>query len=122
MGTETPLNHFDPTLQYLLKSLKLKIILRKNDPLLFQINFAKLFYIMRLNQESLKYRAEILKYLGIVLCVPVGTSILLLLTNINYIFPFRLFTISLPLALLGVQCIYRGMHILDKYWLEIKDL
>jgi hypothetical protein len=67
MGTETPLNHFDPTFQYLLKSLKLKIILRKNDPLLFQINFAKLFYIMRLNQESLKYRAEILKYLGIVL-------------------------------------------------------
>jgi hypothetical protein len=71
---------------------------------------------MRLNQESLKYRAEILKYLGIVLCVPVGTSILFLLTNMNYIFPFRL------LALLGVQCIYRGMHILDKYWLEIKDL
>ena len=57
MGTETPLNHFDPTLQYLLKSLKLKIILRKNDPLLFNINFAKLFYIMRLNQESLKYQA-----------------------------------------------------------------
>ena len=107
---------------FILESLKLKIILRKNDPLLFQINFAKLFYIMRLNQESLKYRAEILKYLGIVLCVPVGTSILFLLTNINYIFPFRLFTISLPLALLGVQCIYRGMHILDKYWLEIKDL
>jgi hypothetical protein len=66
---------------------------------------------MKLNQESLKFRADLLKYLGIVFCVPLGTSLLLLLTDINYALPMRFFLISLPLALLGVKCIYHGIWI-----------
>jgi hypothetical protein len=76
---------------------------------------------MKLNQESLKFRADLLKYLGIVFCVPLGTSLLLVLTDISYALPLRFFLISLPLALLGVKCIYHGIWILDEYWLKLKD-
>jgi hypothetical protein len=99
-----------------------KIILRKNDPLLFHINFAKLLF-MGLTQESLKYRAEVLKYFGFVISSPTGYLLFSSLTDPKYFFEklnYELLFITCLISSIGVKCIFRGIDILEKFQTEVK--
>lgn len=71
---------------------------------------------MPLTQESLKYRAEVLKYTGFALISSLGSSFFLFLTDIaSFLERFNPYTFLAAgfFLILGVKCIYKGLDVLE---------
>lgn len=68
--------------------------------------------------ESLKYKADILKYAGLAMFSAPSTIIFRLATDYNYKFTeldLKQFLISLLLGILGIRFVMRGFEILSEY-------
>jgi hypothetical protein len=68
--------------------------------------------------ESLKYKADILKYAGLAMFSVPSTIIFRLATDYNYKFTeldLKQFLISLLLGILGIRFVMRGFEILSEY-------
>ncbi|MFZ4085373.1 MAG: hypothetical protein ACOYK1_07570 [Vampirovibrionia bacterium] len=68
--------------------------------------------------ESLKYKADILKYAGLAMFSVPSTIIFRLATDYNYEFTeldLKQFLISLLLGILGIRFVMRGFEILSEY-------
>ncbi len=92
----------------------------KNDPLKIFVKFAKLIQMI-LAKESLKYRAEVLKYIGFAFMSPFSASVFMILTAYDEgvsRFKLAVFIISCVLFILGIKCVLRGIDILELYSIE----
>jgi hypothetical protein len=95
--------------------------LRKNDPLNFSGDFAKLFSIV-VTEKSIDFRAEILKYTGFALMTPCCSILFNLLTDWDGLvnkFNVITFILSVFFLYLGIECILRALDILEE--LPLKD-
>ena len=95
----------------------------KNDPLKFLSGFAKLLS-MRLTKESLKYRAEALRYIAFAFMSPFSMTVFLILTDYDQsllkIKPL-LFIFSCILLVIGLIFLLRGIEILETNFNLKKD-
>jgi hypothetical protein len=73
---------------------------------------------MAFTKESLKYRSEVLKYVGFAMCTPFGSIVINTLCDKDYLqdsFSMLYFVMSLMILGLGYSFIERGLDILEKY-------
>jgi hypothetical protein len=97
--------------------------LGKNDPLKFSSGLEKLLS-MRLTKESLKYRAEALRYIAFAFMSPFSMTVFLILTDYDQsllkIKPL-LFIFSCILLVIGLIFLLRGIEILETNFNLKKD-
>jgi hypothetical protein len=73
---------------------------------------------MTFTKESLKYRSEVLKYVGFGLCTPFGSIVINAFSDKDYLhhnFSMLYFLLSIIILCLGSLCIERGLDILEEY-------
>jgi hypothetical protein len=74
--------------------------------------------------EAVKHRIELLKLIGIGLCTPCATIVLLMFTDEAYIskhFSLKFFLVSILMTVFGVACIMRSIDLIDSYLSNKKD-
>lgn len=74
--------------------------------------------------EAVKHRMELLKLIGIGLCTPYATIVLLMFTDEEYIskhFSLKFFLVSILMTVFGVACIMRSIDLIDSYLSNKKD-
>ena len=73
---------------------------------------------MNYTEESLKYRANLFKYIGLALVGTPSTIIFWIVTDKTYLterFNLVGFFLAIPLIIVGIQFILGGIYILEAY-------